>query len=71
MAKKSGRVVAYSYSYEGNDGKVSSTRLFFADGSELLLVGHVHLPVLATLGFQYKRNEAGLFELKGVDLLAG
>ncbi len=43
---KTARIVAYSYIYNG--AAVTSTRLYFDDGTVLTVAGHVTFPVIST-----------------------
>jgi hypothetical protein len=65
----SGRIFAYSYVYNG--GAVTATRLFFEDGQELTLKGHLHFPSVITVGVTYIEKAKKPNELKSIGLLAG
>jgi len=69
MAKTTGRVIALEYSYTGEH--VSATRLYFDNGEELLLSGHILLLNGATLDFRYKRNDPPPHTLNKIVLLSG
>jgi len=64
-----GRVVAYSHIYNG--AAVTATKVFFADGTELVVEGHLQFPPLATYGIRFIRKPKGPATFKGIELLAG
>lgn len=49
---KTARVVAYSYVYNG--AAVTSTRLYFDDGTILAVAGHLTFPVITTFKVTWK-----------------
>ena len=64
-----GRVVAYAHVYNG--GAITATRIFFADGTELLLAGDLQFPTIITVSITYVEKGSKPNELKKVELLAG
>jgi hypothetical protein len=58
MAKVENRIIAIRYGYV--DGVITTTTLFFADGDDLELSGHVTIPFMETVEIRYNPDSKAL-----------
>lgn len=70
MAKEVGRLIGLQWNH-GEGGDVLSTRLYFEDGTTLLLEGHLDVTLLSTLKVKYDKDAGEPYPLSKLELMAG